>query len=241
MNKLVKNPCRDIANPYWEEVKNFPNSDLRWNKDRFEPDPYPYLMERLADPKSLIENPPRTRSDLVRQYAWAIPSDETIEWLGERFKGQTFVEIGAGRGYWASLLAQVGILVYAYDMAPPNIESNHYFNKIEIENGAGDDTVFYPVVKGGIESLTFHQSAVLFLCWPPYDDDFAAHTLRYYEGNTFVFVGEGHGGCTGNDEFFEELHKNWQEVEDCSHFVSWSGIHDHLTIYKRTPVLTEEP
>lgn len=236
-----------LVNPYWEAVEKIPDWDLGWGRKGLRtPDPHPAVsrMMKTRNPdwsKADMRGPNRT--DLVRQYSWAIPSDESVRWLGERFAGQTIVEIGAGRGYWASLLIQVDIRVYAYDQHPPDIEPNHYFNKpLNEGDEPGDDTMYYPVRQAGIEALSFHKSnEPLFLCWPPYNESFAVDCLRYYQGDTLIYIGEGEGGCTGDDAFFQELDEHWIEVDEHREFVQWGGIHDRLMIYKRTPDITELP
>ena len=52
------------------------------------------------------------RAGLVRRYGLAIPTDEAIAACVAR---SPLVEIGAGLGYWASLIAQQGGDIAAYD------------------------------------------------------------------------------------------------------------------------------
>lgn len=51
-------------------------------------------------------------------------------------------------------------------------------------------------------------------------------------GNYLIYVGEGHGGCTGDDWFFTKLHADFEEVDSVD-IPSWWGIHDHCVIYKK--------
>ena len=53
---------------------------------------------------------------LRRRYAWAVPDERALRIL-EHFG--PIVEVGAGKGYWASLLAARGVDVVAYDAMPP--------------------------------------------------------------------------------------------------------------------------
>ena len=46
---------------------------------------------------------------LQAAYAYAIPSPETLDWVKTFADGRTVVELGAGRGYWAQLLADQGV------------------------------------------------------------------------------------------------------------------------------------
>lgn len=229
-----------IENPYWAEVQTFPDSKLWSRKGLFQPESYPDLRNylhndprRLLDPKNLER---RSRKALVSKYAWAIPSDKTIIWLGQRLVGRQVVEVGAGRGYWAWLLEQIGIEVICYDNALISLgEENPYFKN------CGEHT-YHDVLRGDAQAVALHSDKVLFLCWPNYDSSFAVDTLRAYQGDTLVYIGEGDGGCCANDDFFYLLETDWEEI-DCNDMIQWEGIHDYCWIYRRktTPVIQEEP
>lgn len=220
----------ELQNPYWVEVQTFPNSDLRWNKDTFEPDCYPGILGRYGEER----DEKRTRHHLVRRYSWSIPTDDEIFWLAEQVAGQRIVEVGAGTGYWAWLLYQAGVNVIAYDKTPVGTELNSYF--------AEDAKLFYPVLQGEGPDVAVHfPQDVLMMCWPNYSDPFANDTLQAFRGDTFIFKGEGDGGCTGDDDFFRQLDRDWVSVDRCPYSVQWSGMHDYLWIYRRTSVIQEQP
>lgn len=141
------------------------------------------------------------------------------------------VEIGCGTGYWAWLLEQVGIPVQCFDTAPPGQEKNHWFTD--------DAERFHAMSKGGEEKALDYPDKVLFLCWPPYGTSMASHALRYYKGDTLLYIGEGEGGCCADDGFFEQLKAEWTEVADFA-ITQWSALHDWITIYTRVPVVIHE-
>jgi len=60
----------------------------------------------------------------------------------------------------------------------------------------------------------------------------AYETLKAFKGNKIIFVGEGKGGCTGCDNFFQELEKNWTETDYIS-IPHWLGMHDSLMFFVR--------
>ena len=72
----------------------------------------------------------------------------------------------------------------------------------------------------------------LFLCWPPYRGAMASKSLEFYAGKTVIYVGEGHGGCTGDDKFHRMLECGWEEVEEVE-IPQWDGIHDRMWVYRR--------
>lgn len=53
-------------------------------------------------------------------------------------------------------------------------------------------------------------------------------------GGTVAYVGEGWGGCTGDDLFHGLLSEFFEEDYDMSCSVpQWSGIHDSLEVWRR--------
>lgn len=162
----------------------------------------------------------QARNDLVSKYAWAIPSEEALSAI---VAFSPLIEIGAGTGYWASLLHMLGADVLCFDTSPPETTSNHW------HKGA---THWHPVNVGGPEVISKYPERTLFLCWPPYDDDMAIDCLRAYVGDAVVYIGEGAGGCTGNDAFHDTLSRGFQE-EVTVDIPQYHGIHDCLTIYRR--------
>ena len=106
------------------------------------------------------------------------------------------VELGAGTGYWAYLLAARGVDIVAYDLAPPDQVPNAY--KL-------DPRTWTTVRPGGVEILSEHPDRPLFLCWPGYRDAFANDALAAYAGQHVLYIGEDRGGNTANPAFFDQL------------------------------------
>uniref|UniRef100_A0A7S2TMA9 Uncharacterized protein n=1 Tax=Lotharella oceanica TaxID=641309 RepID=A0A7S2TMA9_9EUKA len=107
---------------------------------------------------------------LRREYAWAVPTQEALDTIKE-FSPNGVVEIGAGTGYWASLLQQRGVNVIAYDKFPTHCsELNPY-------HWVGDRWMnavpFTLVLSGGPDSCSGHTCAArsLLLCFPPKETD----------------------------------------------------------------------
>lgn len=65
-----------------------------------------------------------------------------------------------------------------------------------------------------------------------FQPEWPSETLMNYRGDTLVYIGEGGGGCTGDDLFHEILGEEWH-VEDFYEIPQWYGIHDDLYVYKR--------
>lgn len=92
------------------------------------------------------------------------------------------------------------------------------------------------VLPGGPEKLALieNRTRVLFMCWPPYDTDMGYDTIKAFQGDMIIYIGEGSGGCTGNDAMWELLEAEWTEYADYwDNFVQWSGLHDYIQVYVR--------
>lgn len=160
------------------------------------------------------------RQRYVYKYAWAIPCKRALEVIAQY---SPIVEIGAGSGYWASLLKEMGADVVAYDVSTTKQYKgsyNHFYKH------------YFEVKEGSESAVKDHADRALFLCWPPYNDKMAVNTLKQYRGETVLYVGEGKGGCTASDSFFNLLTKNFSEEESVEIPV-WFGIHDRLFVFKR--------
>jgi len=192
-----------MNNPYLTEFETIcPDWRLNW-------------LDRL--PHSLFAYD--KRDELVRKYAWAVPSPEAIAAIAAL---SPIIEIGAGTGYWAKLIQDAGADIVAYDYAPPLGGENAYRHKQQ----------WFDVQSGGTNSVEAHPDRTLFLCWPPYSDPMAEDALAGYEGRTVVYIGEGHGGCNATDAFFDALDADW--TCDCTlEIPQWDGIRDYLTIWRR--------
>lgn len=171
------------------------------------------------------------REVLVRRYAWAVPTDEALDELA---KHAPLVEMGAGTGYWASLLRARGVDVIAYDKTPvgnPELPNPWHSEREGLPLGA-KIVPFTEVLCGAPAVLAQRADRSLFLCWPPYSDPMAYDSLMAWEGKTLVLVAEGTGGATADEPFWERL----DELFECVAHVrlpQWPGLHDVMTVWRR--------
>jgi hypothetical protein len=205
-----------IDNPYWEAVK-----------DCVEPDSFrgnPVVGEFRLD-LSVEECMARTpnRLTLARKYCWTIPDPDTVAFVAKHAHGG-LVDPMAGTGYWAYLLAQAGVDVVCYDLNP---------GAELITNGwHGDDLYAQVRAKDCADAVVLHLDRTLFLAWPPHGQDVGTRTLAAYRGARVIYVGEGKGGGTGDDQLHLQLDADWTEV-DCCQPVQWWGQRDRVTVYER--------
>jgi len=237
---MITAPVTTI-NPYWDEMRSLleRNQAVEPADCSFDESPRSLMTSarRLLREVSTWDE----RERCCRQYCWAVPDPASCafvaQWLSLRA-----VEIGAGTGYWAWQIAQMGVDIVAYDEAPPDqAATNHWHSPRDAEDRFIGElrACYFPLQVGGPEQLTDHADRALFLCWPPFDSPIlikrqtmASACLTAYRGRRLVYIGEGQGGCTGDDTFFEDLGNNWVEVAQ-HRPVQWVGVHDWIRVYER--------
>lgn len=249
-HEMERELATKIENPAWEYVLTVPHDDMfGYQRSGFTPAAYNLKGDRKDGGYRFF------RDHVTALYTWAIPSPESIAFIVATLDGRPVVEIGAGSGYWAWLLAQSGVDVNAYDIAPIGHPKSWFTNeKVDARLGVNHDREikeFYPVYPGGPEMLQAENpNRVLLLVWPTMDN-WAAEALRQFRGDTVIYVGEGSGGCTADSDFFTLVGDEcccWgDEDEKCPHadteplferveygpLTQWSGLHDNLVVYRR--------
>ena len=177
------------------------------------------------------KTPVAWRNWLVLKYSWAIPNEEAIRLIA---KYTPIVEMGAGTGYWASLLSQAGADVIAYDHLPPS-GSSPTTNQHDYEHVPAiwheSEIPFFDVKFGQPPDLRRHRNRALLLCWPPYEEPLGELCLDYFKGEHFIYVGDFYRSCA-NKTFFSRLKAEFEVIEECA-IPRWSGLKDSLTIWRR--------
>lgn len=189
----------DLENPYFEAVAG--GVTIGSNRASWSPKAVEVLKQR---------------EDLVEEYAWAIPTREAIETILEY---GPVVEVGAGSGYWAWCIDQLGGVVAATDADPPESTYRH--------------VAPYDARRRVNAMIPGEMDMALLLVWPPYDDPMAADCLEAYPGDTVIYVGEGRGGCTADDRFHQRLHQDWHLAETVP-IPTYLGLHDRLEVWRDT-------
>lgn len=126
-----------------------------------------------------------------RAYGFTVPDEDALALIAHH-SPHGLVEIGAGTGYWARLLADRGVDVVAYDIEPPPSRRNQWF---------ADVTPWYPVQRGDEQALVSHPDRTLLIGWPTRNEEWPAKAARIHlegGGQRLVYVGEGAGGRTGD-------------------------------------------
>lgn len=198
------------------------------------------------DDRDTIEERFEWRTCLCTYFAWAVPNQAALDVLAAL--DRPVLEIGAGTGYWAWLLKDMGVDIQAYDL-----EDSQRGQKTRFRHSLVQD--------GGVEQVSKHLDRTLLLCWPDivgdsaHDDadrgSFGLDTLQAYKGDTFVYVGElgpgvvraakgwgdpfPPGGSSASVAFQEELKTNFQLTQKVN-LPNWPPYNSHLTVWKRKEV-----
>ncbi len=163
------------------------------------------------------------RFELVSQWSWTVTSPDTVAFVAY-WLGSHAIDPLAGSGYWAFLLRQLGVDVVATDLNPPNLAANKYHH-----DGVHCDLIQMDAERS-VTRLGVGRS--LLLSWPPYAEPVGAQVVGAFTGERIVYIGEGEGGCCGDDDMFAAFGRDWTEVAHHEP-VQFLGMHDYVHVYDR--------
>ena len=123
------------------------------------------------------------------------PRPKAIERIAETLGERKLLEVCAGSGLWAKLLADKGVQVVATD---PGLTSVCHFaiEALDAEMAVGR----HP------------ECDALMLIWPPFKDVCAVKALRAFKGGRVVYIGDSR--FTADQAFHEELAKHWRAIAE---------------------------
>jgi hypothetical protein len=111
---------------------------------------------------------------LFERYAHSVPTNEALQVLTEL---GPLLEIGAGAGYWARLLRDLGGDVIATDPVAPS--DNAWFRGAE---------PWTPIQQAGVEAVRRYPDRAIFLCWPPRPRGFMRQLLASAPGRIVALI-----------------------------------------------------
>lgn len=157
-------------------------------------------------------------------HAWAVPNEMAIKILVDH---SPIVEIGAGTGYWAMIIANHGGKIDAYDSCPPLKCDNVFHGKIQ----------YYPVKKGSYDVLARprYENWTLFLCWPPPGKEMAINSLLNFQGQHIIYAGEWESDCNATKEFFDVLQNDYHLMKQIkiSQHTKKHSANDVFVVFER--------
>lgn len=173
-NKMGKD--KEAATKLQKESKKAKGTDLPVKIEYLEE--VNELRDTLPDWNTLYQNNKKVASEerynqlvrlrvigesLVHKYSWAIPDIQALKII-KNFA--PIIELGAGNGYWSSLLRQMSVDIIAYDR--------------EVDSS----TCHTEVLKGSPKVLkdAKHKDRTLMLCYPDEDSTLSLEALKFYDG-----------------------------------------------------------
>ena len=108
---------------------------------------------------------------LCSKYAWAVPDERALRILGSF---GPLIEIGSGKGLWASLLREKSIDIVAFDKF---VDLSSCWTEVQ----RGDPEKLSKKIAAGRN---------LMLCYPDESTSMAAHCLDLFSGEYIIHIGE---------------------------------------------------
>lgn len=155
------------------------------------------------------------RNDYIHEYGFAVLNEVAIAAL---LPYGPMLEVGAGTGYWSYELQRAGMDIVATDPYEGRYGFKRSWLKIE------------PLY--AIPAIQQYPSRNLLTVWPDYDAPWTGEMLPHFKGDIIAYVGEGCGGCTGDEAMHRHLEEFFEEIQTVTIPQFW-GIHDKLVVYKR--------
>lgn len=158
------------------------------------------------------------RSTYTDNFSFALPCKEAMNLIK---KYSPILEIGAGSGFWAKMMHNAGI-----DIVATSINKGAY---------ALNKQNYFPVKRmEASRAVKIHPDRNVFVSWVNYGDNWGTIASKNIKkGRHLIVIGEGEGGCTSNDKFFELIYsRHFEEIERLD-IPKWYGLHDDLRVYRK--------
>lgn len=212
------------------------------------------ILDQVAEIAYGKDVTPQVREDFIVRYGCTGWTDAVLRTLVDLAETRGIVEIGAGHGQWARALTDYYNLVVdnrpkafefvlAFDdMTQLPLSTNVYHKYTQ----PAHDYFFSKVQQCTDVSSVLRRWAcrgrVLMLVYPP-PGIMALETIKSYvdigpENDVVVYVGEGRGGSTANDELFDYLESGEWALLDISDVQTQPGGkgYEKLFIFQRIKV-----
>lgn len=191
----------------------------------------PYLHEMIALKKQHnnfeLSDIYCLREEMISKYAFSIPTIDVLRLITDY---SPLIELGAGNGYWAWCLNQLGADIICFDLHPPQEALPWPWGSWEDEN-IWFDSEWYPVNGGDEKVVQHHGTRTLLLCWPVFHTPMASTTLDFYllsGGTSLIYIGDNKS-C-GDVRFHEMLGDKSPVIE--KKLPGWPGIDDYVRIFE---------
>jgi hypothetical protein len=180
------------------------------------------------NPLEITDEMTRNRLYFGQKYAYALPTQDALNTIMEYEGEKGFLEVGAGLGYWARLLKDMGAKIVATDIKG---DERGMFTK---------GSEYTHVIKMDALTATKTYPDLTLIMVYPYGD-WPIEVIKAYTGEYLIIVA-GDDGCFNNDlmTILWGEHTEWSEIEKEPHLshvldvTHWPGFPAHLHIFQRT-------
>ena len=161
------------------------------------------------------------RKYAIANYGFAVPCLEALDVLAAL---SPILEIGAGLGHWATLLRARGVDIVAVD----NYSTT--YGSLGEDKSLPFNKTTHVLDMSAVQALKRFPGRNVLTIWPDYETPMAYNVAsKLKPGTKLAYIGEGSGGCTGDDAF-HTLVSGWE----CQYvnIPRWPAVHDCLHIYE---------
>ena len=159
----------------------------------------------------------KDKDNFRTKVSWHVPTVSLISLL---VKSGPIVSVGCGNAFTESQAISQGADIICTDLTPPpNLwcPETAYTN---VEQISAEDAV------------EKYNDRTVFMAWPPYNTSMAYDVVQKMKsGQKLIYIGEGDGGCTGDDNFFNSLYDDFESLDHDINIKRWVGIYDYVKIF----------
>ncbi len=217
---------------YKREVKDFIDIPTMFTEDLKD------LPSKFSEDFGMLKESFRARKEYIAHVGFPLISKEFASELKEIFidlEIDSFAEIEAGNGVISTLLNNLGFEGKGYTLDPDTIKHNWGIQKSPIFERAREQQLLEFI---NIRKLKLKTAPdIIVASWIPYEG--GDEVLEFFNNHSdnqseyFMVIGEGHGGCTANDEFHDWLDNKFEHIWMSKSYEPFMCIYDSVCIYKR--------
>jgi hypothetical protein len=170
------------------------------------------------------------RKFFIDELSSSIPSRDAIHAILVFTQQEAILEVGAGKGLWASLIQKLGGTVIATDLISKDNPSQR-----SLRHQSRPAFTFVERIAPIEAILKYPNCATIMMCWPPFDSPIAERVLAKFEGERFIFIGESHLDTERSGDqltFRERIEQDWV-LEKQVNIDTWPGVYDSMFFYRR--------
>jgi hypothetical protein len=161
------------------------------------------------------------RHAFIRAWGFSIPCKEAVSALT---KLSPLVEIGAGTGYWTSLLSAAGADILATDAQTSGRQASYGFTCASSAETLNLDAV---------SAVRRYPERDVLCSWPSQEGCWDAEAALSMRQDRFLaLIATPRGGIAGSQALFDTLEAHFSLVEEVE-IPQFPMVHDKLSIYRR--------